>query len=150
MDRGVSTVLDVGLACLLVTASATLLVTLPDRPDTPPPADRTGRALLASTVTDTTGGHDVETSIADHLAAAVTGGGTGNADPVLSDAVRRGIRNTSARITPRVQVRATATDRDRTLVVGPRPPPGGAVDAAVFRIGTGREPVVVTIRTWSP
>jgi hypothetical protein len=143
----VSTVLDVGLACLLVTASATLLVTGPGPQRTPADADRTGRALLASTLTvPTSTGHDTTTSVGSLLVHAATTDG-------LDRPQRHAVRERLRAITPRAAVHLGPPPGEPSLVVGQRPPPGAQVNAAVFRIGTSenadRQPVVVTVRTWS-
>lgn len=161
MDRGVSTVLDVGVACLLITAAATLLVGGPPTPSTPADADRVGRALLVSTVTvpaddrrtagaadggpprgdggtvaDGDGGDPlvVATSAGDLLANAAE---TGDVRPKI----RHTIANLSRRIHRRTVLHAGLADGPgvsgtaRVIRIGSRPPPGATVDAAVFRIG---------------
>lgn len=152
MDRGVSTVLDVGLACILVTASATLLVpTAPPTADAnPPDADRVGRALLPSTVTIETSGHTVETSVGDLLVDAARVGD-------LTKANRRTVRNRTLAVHPHTQIHVTPRGEHGNVTVGPSPPPGVPVDAAVFKVGIStnsagpgqHRTVVIVVRTWS-
>ena len=151
MDRGVSTVLDVGLACLLVTASATLLVATPGTAPDPPDADRVGRAILLSTVVVDSKEHAVDSSIGDRLANAVRGGR-------LSQAERTSIRDRMQTVHPWTTIVASV-DGDVAVAIGVEPGPGVPVDAAVFRIGrdaaqnasnASTEHVVIVVRTWSP
>lgn len=147
-----STVLDVGLACLLITTSALVLVVAPTQPTPPPAADRAGRALLASTITLAPDGHPVETSVADALTVAATNDGSGEGD-ALPTATRAAILNVTRDIGPRITVSATHSEHSHQVTIGPRPTPGSSVDAAVFRVNDGAsgsdEPVVITVRTWS-
>gem|GEM_PF-3409215 len=137
--RGVSTVLDVGLACLLVTASATLLITTVPSTPAPPAADRVGRALLPSTVTVETHEQPLETSVADLLVDAANNGG-------LTPPVRRIIQNRTRAIHARTQLYVTGSTERTTVRLGPDPPPGVAIDAAVFRLGNSSR---IVVRTWS-
>lgn len=170
MNRGLSTVLDVGIACLLVTASATLLVTSPDGVNPaslahaapPPDADRVGRAVLVSTVTmdsDSASDHSdqsltVDTSVADILVGAVE-----HEHGELDRQRRRRVLDKMGLVAAPINISASAVpigQNTRTvdsINIGQTPPPGAAVDAAVFRFGTSSAtiPVVaVTVRTWSP
>lgn len=154
MDRGLSTVLDVGLACLLVTASATLLVTTPITPTDPPDADRAGRAILPTTITIQVDGHAVETSVGDTLVDAATEG-------VLSRNVRTAVIARTHAVHRQTSIHARIEDRETGVDVGNEPPAGASVDAAVFRIGSATAQsaslsttelvaVVIVVRTWSP
>lgn len=154
MDRGLSTVLDVGLACLLVTASATLLVTTPVTPTDPPDADRVGRAILPTTITIHVDGHAVETSIGDTLVAAAN-------DGALSRNVRTAVIARTHAVHRQTSIHARIEDRETGVDVGKEPAADATVDAAVFRIGSSTaqsaslsatEPaaVVIVVRTWSP
>lgn len=158
MDRGMSTVLDVGLACLLVTASATLLVATPSPATEPPDADRIGRAILPSTIATDSAGHTVEPSVGDVLVTAATDGGI---EPETRTRVEERVRAVHR------QTRIVASVDDETRVaIGPEPAPGDTVEAAVFRVGdsaaarsANEDPgstrrtagsVVIVVRTWSP
>lgn len=150
-----STVLDVGLACVLITTSVLVLVVAPTQPTPPPAADRAGRALLPSTITIAPDGHQVETSIADALSTAATNGSprAGGGD-ALSPGTREAILNVSQAVGPRVTVSATHPAYSHRVTVGPQPPPGSSVDVAVFHVDDGTrgsdESVVISVRTWSP
>lgn len=158
MDRGISTVFDVGLACLLVTASALLLVATPSPAAEPPDADRIGRAILPSTITIDSTGHPVETSVSDVLVTAAT-------DDAIAPAARARVEERAMGVHRRTSIVASV-DGGTPVRFGPEPAPGVAVDAAVFRVGIGtpsRVPnpstasttpadgsVVIVVRTWSP
>lgn len=151
MDRGISTVLDVGLACLLVTASATLLVATPTAPPEPPDADRIGRAILPSTVVLDSTDRPVETSVGDVLVTAAT-------DGTIAPEVRTTIHERVQAVHPRTSI-VTRTEDGIPVRIGSEPTPGVVVDAAVFRVGPGgtagsvnasTESVVIVVRTWSP
>lgn len=151
MDRGISTVLDVGLACLLVTASATLLVTTPTTAPALPDADRIGRVILTSTVAIDSTGQTVETSVGDVIVSAASGG-------TIAPKIRSRVEERVREIHRRTSVAASVAG-GTPVEFGPEPAPGVAVDAAVFRVGpsgtagsvdasTGS--VVIVVRTWSP
>lgn len=151
VDRGVSTVLDVGLACLLVTASATLLVTTPTMSPDPPDADRIGRAILPSTIVVEDDGHTVETSVGDLLATAAHHG-------TITREARTAIRERIQTVHPRTSIVATVVGGP-SVAIGREPAAGLSVDAAVFRVGpagvhdsssaaTGS--IVIVVRSWSP
>lgn len=158
MDRGISTVLDVGLACLLVTASATLLVATPTPATDPPDADRIGRAILPSTIPIDATGHPVDTSVGDVLVTAATEG-------AIDSDVRTRVDERVREVHRRTSIVASVDD-GTPVRVGAEPAPGVAVDAAVFRVGYGTAhsgpnastgstssaagSVVIVVRTWSP
>lgn len=131
MDRGVSTVLDIGLACLLVTASATILVGTPVAQDTPPDADRVGRAVLLSTITVQEAEQTIETSVSDILyTAAIRGSLARDVEPSIRARTRHVHRYTSITVTP--------GGTGGRVKVGHAPPRGATVDAAIFRVGASR------------
>lgn len=158
MDRGISTVLDVCLACLLVTASATLLITTPSPATEPPDADRIGRAILPSTIAIESTGVRVETSIGDVLVSAAS-------DGAITREVRSQVEKRVREVHRETGIVASVNGRT-PVEIGPEPNPGVSVDAAVFRVGdstadrsanpspgsttrsTGT--VVIVVRTWSP
>lgn len=158
MDRGISTVFDVGLACLLVTASALLLVATPSPAAEPPDADRIGRAILPSTIAIDSTGHSVETSVSDVLVTAAT-------DGAIAPAARTRVEERVLRVHRRTSI-AASVGGGTPVRIGPVPAPGVPVDAAVFRVGIGtpsRVPntstastnpsdgsVVIVVRTWLP
>lgn len=146
MDRGVSTALDVAVACLLVTASATLLVTAPGPPPEPADADRAGRALLATTLDLDANGHVAVPTVGAVLVRTAHAG-------TIDTPRRQLVRERVDAVDRRLAVTVTGGNVTDPIVVGHRPPPGGRVDAAVFRVGAAGEDhgrsVVLTVRTWA-
>lgn len=138
--RGVSTVLDAALFCLLVTAAvATLTV-----PSVPPPeegtADGTARALATSTVTVQHGDRTAHGTPAALLAraavrSAILGetatGPDGRFRRAVTDAARRIARHRSHGVRVRAAWRPYPGASIRGVVTaGPTPPPDADVDAA--------------------
>ena len=150
MTRAVSTVVDVSLAILLVSAAAVALVTIPgDEPD-PPDPDAAARTVLASTVTVDHGQDDdrvasgrVSTLLA-HAAVAADRDPRPRFVAAVAAATGEIVRDAGGRI------ELVAGARDATLRVGPRPPPDAAVAATTYDVPTNETTVTVTVRTWSP
>lgn len=172
MNRGISTVLDVGVAIVLIGASVGVLAGVP----TPAVDQRSavhsggGVAVAGSTmsvqydredgqtvvVTRTVAGHVRDAAIARHA-------GVGDAyTTAVESAVADRIEETGTRAQLVGACEANAEDLDREaadggpVVVGPAPPMERPVDATVYRWnGTDSaataacEPVVV-VRSWSP
>ncbi|MDH5021678.1 DUF7284 family protein [Halobacterium rubrum] len=151
MTRAISTVVDVSLAILLVSAAAVALVTIPSSEPEPPDPDATARTVLASTVTvdygqtasETTSGR-VSTLLA-HAAVAAERDTT----PGFVAAVERAVDGVVRDAGGRVEVVATAGAA--TLRVGTRPPPdAAAVTATTYDVDANGTTASVTVRTWSP
>ena len=149
MTRAVSTVVDVSLAMLLVSAAVLALVAIPDDEPAPPDPDAAARTVLASTLTATFGPDDgrvaagrVSTLLA-HAAVADAASGRGFVDSVLA-AVDAVLADAGGRI------EVVATAGGDPLRVGPRPPPDAAVAATTHEVPANETTVTVTVRTWSP
>lgn len=150
MTRAVSTVVDVSLAILLVSAAAVALVVIPHEEPGPPDPDATARAVLASTTTVSYGQDDervasgrVSTLLA-HAAVAADRGET----PGFVAGVEREADDVVGAAGDSVELVATAGDT--SLRVGPRPPPDAAVAASTHEVDANGTAVDVTVRTWSP
>lgn len=170
MNRGISTVLDVGFAIVLVGASVAVLTGVPAPGPATPPADHLagGVAVAGSTLT-------VQYDRADGESAVVTGTvGTLLRDAAIARHMGVGepfATSVTAAVDDRIEGTGTPTQlvgacvpasasvsrstiRDR-VVAGPAPPTGASVDATVYKWNgsvAGRadcEPVVV-VRSWSP
>jgi len=150
VTRAVSTVVDVSLAMLLVSAAAVALVAIPhDEPD-PPDPDAAARTVLASTVTVSYGQADQRTA-------------SGRVSTVLAHAAVAADRDARPRFVAAVEAAAgdvleaaggrielVASTGDERVRVGPRPPPDASVAAATHEVPTNGTTVTVTVRTWSP
>ncbi|MFB6217857.1 MAG: hypothetical protein ABEH77_01570 [Halobacteriaceae archaeon] len=146
--RGVSTVVDVSLALLLVSASvATLVAATPPEREQSRAGARTTAALLAATNAriDYRGGN------ASGTVAGLLADATANDTP---DGFRSAVRRRAARTVRTVPVHGQVTARPvgggRRIAVGNPPPPSADVDAAAFTVGRNGTPVRVVVRTWSP
>lgn len=147
MARGVSTVVDVSVALLLVSASVVTLVGA-----TPPTNDggeaRTAAALLAATSARIdTPERTVSGPVAGLLAVA-----THDASESYEAAVRRHTLRALDSVSGPTQVLARPLDGEEALTVGSGPPPGVAVSAASFVVppARNRTAVRVVVRAWSP
>lgn len=164
MNRGISTVVDVAIAIVLVGASVALLsgVPAPDQP-THPSSESAGAAIAGSTTT-------VHYDRADGQSAVVTGTAAGllrdaaiarhrGVGEPFVEAVARTVARRIERTGTRAQLVAACPDSD-PVVAGTGPPDERPVSATVFRWGrsgvngtTDEEdrchPVVV-VRRWSP
>ncbi len=167
--RAVSTVLDVSLCLLLVSASALTLATTPAREDAtdgtaPEVADETADLLATSTATvtyrSTSPSASAERSaasaatprnrtahdtLAGLLASAVAAKSSRNATAFVG-AVTTRVGRTLRRADIRAQVVAHGSPGDSTRVVaGREPPPDADVSAAAVAV----RGVTVSVRTWS-
>lgn len=150
MSRAVSTVVDVSLAILLVSAAAVALVTIPhDEPD-PPDPDAAARTVLASTVTVTYGeaGERVASGRVSTLLAHAAVAGHRSETPGFVAAVRVAVADVLETAGGRLEVVATAGET--SIRAGPRPPPDASVAATAHEVPTNGTTVTVTVRTWSP
>ncbi|MFC7044895.1 hypothetical protein ACFQH6_05170 [Halobacteriaceae archaeon GCM10025711] len=151
--RAVSTVLDVTLALLLVSAGTVVLATAPSPPnDTGPGPARTAANLLSTTdatveYRHSTGGAEPERrtangTVATLLAdAALVDARTGGTPPFV-ERVENATERTVRRVTPRAQVVAVWTPYPGAPVVGRvaagrRPPPDADVDAVTLTVPVG-------------
>jgi hypothetical protein len=150
VSRAVSTVVDVSLAILLVSAAAVALVSIPSDAPEPPDPDATARTVLASTVTVSAGqdGDRVTAGRLSTLLAHAAVAADRDADPAFVAAVKRAVAGVLEAAGPRVELVATAGDA--TLRVGSRPPPDAAVAATTQPVPTDETTVAVTVRTWLP
>jgi len=150
VSRGVSTVVDVSLAILLVSAAAVALVTIPTDSPQPPDPDATARTVLASTATasvDQDDGRVASGRVSTLLAHAAVAADR-DANPAFVAAVERAVDDVVEDADARIELVATADDA--TLRVGSRPPPDAAVAATTQAVPTNETTVAVTVRTWSP
>jgi hypothetical protein len=150
VTRAVSTVVDVSLAILLVSAAAVALVTIPPAEPDPPDPDATARTVLASTTTVSYGQGDervasgrVSTLLA-HAALAADRDAVPRFVAAVADATEGVVQDAGGR------VELVATAGDTSLRVGPRPPPDAAVAATTHEVPANETTVTVTVRTWSP
>ncbi|MFB6124724.1 MAG: hypothetical protein ABEJ59_02030 [Halanaeroarchaeum sp.] len=157
MSRGISTVVDVSLAVVLVGASVGVLAGVAPTQPSPPPRPGSGGAAVAGTTLA------VDYDRADGASASVTATVAGH----LRDAAIARNRSTDGRYVAavtgavgdrldRVGVDAqllASCPGDDPVVAGRAPPTGGAVTATVYRWNASAEercaPVVV-VRRWSP
>lgn len=151
MTRAISTVVDVSLAILLVSAAAVALVAIPSDDPAPPDPDAAARTVLASTATVEYGPADGQTTtgrVSTLLAQAAVAADRGTASGFVA-AVERAADGVARATGGRVEVVATAGAA--TLRVGTRPPPGAAaVTATTHAVDANGTTVSVTVRTWSP
>ncbi|MFB6133034.1 MAG: hypothetical protein ABEJ44_06490 [Halanaeroarchaeum sp.] len=171
MNRGISTVLDVGFAIVLVGASVAVLSGVPtSAPDHGADADVGGVSVAGSTLT-------VEYERRDGQSAIVTGTVAGHLrDAALARRAGVGadyVRAVERQVADRVEVTGARTQlvgacsvsagvgddsRGATepVVAGPAPPTGEPVDATVYRWNAVERPPtvacdpVVVVRRWSP
>lgn len=157
MTRAVSTVVDVSLAMLLVSAAAVALVTIPSDDPEPPDPDAAARTVLASTATAEYGQPGAETGTAATTAS-------GRVSTLLAHAAVAAERDTAPEFVAAVQeatggvvretggrVEVLAVRGESTLRVGARPPPdAAAVAATTHEVDANGTTVSVTVRTWSP
>lgn len=149
MTRAVSTVVDVSLAILLVSAAAVALVTIPaDGPD-PPDPDAAARTVLASTVTVDYGPADERAASGrvSTLLAHATVAADRDEQPEFVAAVVDATGEVAATAGSRVEL--VATVGRESLRVGPRPPPDASVAATTHEVPANETTVAVTVRTWS-
>jgi len=161
-DRGVSTVLDVAVCLLLISAGVVALYSAT------PPSGRSGSIdatdaaalLAASTVRvdyrlppGTVGAgrprsRAVRGTAASLLADAAVVDARGNRTPTFVVRVQAAVRLLLRRLSGAVDVVArvgTTTGSADRITVGPSPPPGVDVDAATISVGN----VTILVRTWS-
>jgi len=148
--RGVSTVLDVAVCLLLITAAvATLTVDFPDStPDSTPDADEVVGVLATSTTAVHADGDNVAHRTAfGHLAAAAVTNATVGGDAVSASSypseVQASVEND---IDDRTTVTATwepypNASLSGDIAVGEPPPPGAAVGSTTTTVDIGLEPV---------
>ncbi|MFB6105486.1 MAG: hypothetical protein ABEJ70_00795 [Halobacteriaceae archaeon] len=163
--RGVSTVVDVSLCLLLVSAAAVTLVTATPPPRRPHDSGRPLAATLAASdaaVTYHVGTPNgvatrrAEGTIVELLAGAVRVRRRPGRVRGYVPAVRRVVNRTLRRAPGRAGVTAVGrTDDGRSVRVsaGRRPPPGTDADAVRITVpghGPDARPVRVVVRTWSP
>jgi len=150
VTRAVSTVVDVSLAILLVSAAAVALVTIPGDESEPPDPDATARTVLASTVTAPYGQTDerVASGRVSTLLARAAVAADRDVRPAFVAAVTEAAAGIVGDAGGRVELVATAGDA--TLRVGPRPPHDDAVAATTHAVPANGTAVSITVRTWSP
>jgi len=149
VTRAVSTVVDVSLAILLVSAAAVALVTIPaDEPD-PPDPDAAARTVLASTVTvdyepaDERAASGRVSTLLAHAAVAADRDETPEFVAAVADTTGEVVAEEGGR------VELVATAGGGTLRVGSRPPPDASVAATTHEVPANETPVTITVRTWS-
>lgn len=158
--RGVSTVLDVSLCLLLVTASAlTLVAPLRDDPNpnvardaAPDTADETCEVLTTATASVTYEVDDRNRTAHDTLAGLLASATLADANSASALAFRSAVTERVARAlrSPDASVQVVAAPEsglstDETLLVGPSPPRDADVHAASVEVRGVR----LTARTWS-
>lgn len=152
MIRGVSTVVDVSLALLLVSAAAVALVTIPADDSRPKDPDATARSVLASTVATTyqspTGDERVASGRVGTLLGEAAVAAHRNANLEFVRAVEAAVAELLARTDARIEVLATA--RSGTLRLGASPTPSAAVASITHSVAVENGSATVTVRTWSP
>lgn len=150
MSRAISTVVDVSLAILLVSAAAVALVTIPSDEPAPPDADAAARTVLVSTATVSYGQADarVATGRVSTLLAHATVAAARNARPRFVAAVEGAVGDVVEDVGGRIEL--VATVGDGVVRVGPRPPPDASVAATTHDVPANETTVAVTVRTWSP
>ncbi|AHG05191.1 hypothetical protein HALDL1_05540 [Halobacterium sp. DL1] len=150
VSRAISTVLDVSLALLLVSAAVVALVTIPGGDRRPPDPDAAARTVLASTATATYGPPEDRRSVSGRVstlvgqAAVAADRGT---DPAFVDAVEGAVHYVLVRTDGNVELFARAGDS--TVRVGPRPPVSASVAAVTHEVDLRNTTATVTVRTWS-
>ncbi|MFB6094007.1 MAG: hypothetical protein ABEJ77_03605 [Halanaeroarchaeum sp.] len=169
MNRGISTVLDVGIAMVLIGASVAVIAGVPAPDEGASRVPEVGEtAIGGSTLTvryDRPDGPDaVVTGTATGLIRdAALGRGT-PAGAAYADAVERAVTERIEETSARVQIVGACStgdvdpddvDGERRVVAGPAPPGDRPVDATLYRWnatrrsdGTACSPVVV-VRRWS-
>lgn len=150
--RAISTVLDVSMAMMLVSAAALVLVSVPNHNRHPADPDVSARAVLVSTTTAnyrtsvgqkrTVSGH-----VAILLGHAVVSKHRG-LNPQFVTAVHTAVTDVLDDIGSNVVVSANIGDTH--IIVGTRPPPSASVAAVTHRVIVGNTTAFVTVRTWSP
>ena len=150
MTRALSTVLDVSMALLLVSAAVVALVTIPGDDRRPPDPDAAARTVLASTATATYGPSDHRQTVSGRVStllgqAAVAADREGNA--AFVDAVEGAVGRILVRTGGNVEL--LATTGDATVRVGRRPPASASVAAVTHRVDLQNATATVTVRTWS-
>jgi hypothetical protein len=178
-DRAVSSVLDVTVCLLLVSASAVTLVHAPDTSDHDG-ADRADAVLEVLTTStawveyepatrsESEANRTAHGTLAGLLAAGAVANVTGYGEPVASSAegFRRAVTAEVRRATARTDARVQVVARSRPVLesrargrfaVGPSPPSSAEVHAASTTVpwspSSGHErvgEVRLTVRTWSP
>lgn len=151
MTRALSTVVDVSMALLLVSAAAVALVTIPVEDRRPPDPDATARTVLASTVDVTyqasAGERKVSGRVATVLGEAAVAKARGT-DPGFVAAAKPAVAVLLAEIEGRIQVVARAGST--TLRVGQAPPPRASVASVTHPVVVDNQSATLTVRTWSP
>lgn len=168
MNRGISTVLDVGVAIVLVGASVAVLAGVPTPGATEDVATHTGGgvAVAGSTMTVSYERPDGQTAsvtrtVAGHLSVAAKTRATDSGDDYTT-AVERDVAEriedtgTSTQLASAcVRETPESSQVESTVVVGQAPPGDATVDAVVYRPKESTsdssecDPVVV-VRSWSP
>lgn len=143
-----STVVDVSLAVVLITASVVTLVAA-----TPPPDEYDGDARKVASLIAAA---SVEVDYDDGTASGTLAGLL--ADTALPDppenfetAVHRETRETLLNVSTPAQVSAAPLGGTRETTVGGRPPPSATVATTTFVVPAARNrtPVRIVVRTWS-
>lgn len=152
MTRGVSTVVDVSLALLLVSAAAVGLVTIPEAEQRPPDPDATARSVLASTLSTTYQAPGGDQRVVSGRVGTLLGEAAVSADrdenPAFVQVVEASVAKLLARTDGRIEVMATVGSA--TLRAGTGPPAGAAIASVTHDVAVGNESATITVRTWSP
>lgn len=152
MTRAVSTVVDVSLALLLVSAAAVTLVTIPADDPRPPDPGAAARSVLASTISTQYQSASGEQRVAAGRVGTLLGEAAVSADrgenPAFVRAVEASVAKLLARTDGRIEVVITAGAA--TLRAGASPPTGAAVAAVIHDVAVENETATITVRTWSP
>lgn len=171
MNRGISTVLDVGLAIVLIGASVAVLAGVPTpNPDHGADAEVGGVSVAGSTMTieyDRPDGQSAVATgtVAGHLRDAALARRAGVGDDYVA-AVESDVADRIETTGAPTQLVGACSRPDRgeddsrretePVVAGPTPPTGEPVDATVYRWNadagqsTGECDPVVVVRRWSP
>lgn len=145
MARGVSTVVDVSLALLLVSASVVTFIAA-----TPPEREDSRARGAAALVAATTGRVEYSGGNASGTVAGLLVDATAPTTPEgFRDAVRRRAERTLRRVPGPAQVTVRPQGEGQRVEVGAAPPQSADIDAAAFTVGRNGTPVRVVVRTWS-
>jgi len=150
VTRALSTVVDVSLALLLVSAAVVTMVAIPTNDARPPDPDAAARTVLASTTTATYGAPDDQATVSGRVSTLVAEAAVAadrGSDPAFVDAVAVAVDRVLARTDAEVELVATAGDA--TLRVGPRPPASTSVASVTHRVDGPNATATVTVKTWS-
>lgn len=149
MARGVSTVLDVGVCLLLVTAAVLTLVvgvSAPPAPERPAAATGAERVTTLTAAVPAGPDHEAHDTLAGHLATAAVANATLDGRPLVESRYPEAVRQaTTDRLDDRTHVTARWVLCENSpvsgeLSAGRRPPPDAEVATATVTVHSGLSP----------